>query len=80
MTLELLVNSLSLAFISSADIVGAAATEGLAAAVVPLIADEAGDFEYLATVLDSSGGLAPSTRSTTLPSYLCVCNESEVMC
>jgi hypothetical protein len=69
MTLELLVNSLSLAFISSADMVGAAVTEGVAVAVVPLIAaDEADDFEYFATVLDNSGGFAPSTRSTTFPS------------
>ena len=69
MTLELLVSSLSLAFISSADIVGGA-TEGEAVAVGPLVAcvAEAGVFEYLEMVLDNSGGLAPSTRSMTLPS------------
>ena len=72
MTLELLVNSLSLAFISSGDkdggavecatLLPAAEAEEWAAAV-----DEAKP-EYFAMVFESSGALAPSTRSMTFPS------------
>ena len=70
MTLELLVSSLSLAFISSGDIVGAA-TEDVEAAVpeATLVETELVDFEYFEMVFDSSGAFAPSTLSTTLPSY-----------
>ena len=71
MTLELLVNSLSLAVISSGDIVGAV-TEGVeeAPTAVPeeeVVAEEV-DLEYFEIVWESSGALAPSTLSTTLPS------------
>ena len=81
-TLELLVSSLSRAFISSGDIVGGA-TEGAAcpaAAMVELCVGKGDDvdFEYLAMTLASSGALAPSTRSTTVPSYVeCVCTGND---
>ena len=72
MTLELLVNSLRRAFISSGDIVGAA-TEGeeTAPTAVPeeALVTEDVDFEYFEIVCESSGALAPSTLSTTLPSW-----------
>lgn len=64
MTAELLVSSLRRAFISSGDMVGGA-TEGVVEAALLTVEM---DFEYLEMVFDSSGALAPSTRSTTLPS------------
>jgi len=69
MTLELLVNSLSLAFMSSGDRAAGAAEGALTGVAEECDGKADGDFEYFATILASSGGLAPSIRSTILPSY-----------
>lgn len=72
MTLELLVNSWSLEFMSSGD-KAAGAAEGatlFATGVAEECDDDGaddGDFENFAMIFESSGGLAPSTRPTSLP-------------